>query len=342
MDITIDITDYRYESRIEKMSKIFDAPVVNDCEEYSIAFDNQNGKGVIRGINFDHGVSVMLIDLNVNYPLKLQYRLGRRHPIQFLYCQQGSVKLEDDSREEPEVIANNEAMLHAPKGSDNYTINIAAKENIKFICVDVVRYLFLRKIECDIETIPRLLEDMFKDTVGEKSFYFKTSSSPLTTNALTKIFQSQQKGLERKLLIESKSLKLITTLVQHFRAEHEQFRSNYKFTQADIKLLNKAKNIIIDHIPNTPTVHAIAQKIGMNTNKLQQGFKMLYGKSIRQFTISYKMHLALRYLDEGELSISEVAFRIGYTNKGHFSQLFKKEFGLLPSEYSLRIPKDQL
>jgi len=77
----------------------------------------------------------------------------------------------------------------------------------------------------------------------------------------------------------------------------------------------------------------------MNTNKLQKGFNMLFGKSIRQFTISFKMHSALSMLDSGDYTISQVAYHIGYTNKGHFSQLFKKEFGLLPSEYISRIPR---
>ncbi len=335
------ISDFHYEERINKMASLFRAETVIDCDEISFNFDNDIGKGSIRGINFDFGVGVMMFDLNLASDLTLDYYLGRRHPIQCIYNSQGDVKLNSSDSSVSHDISNHEAMIYAPKGDDNYSVTFPAGKRIQCVMVSVVRFLYLRKILCDIQTIPETLQEMFKDTVGNKSFFFSTSSEPITTNTIMQLFKSDHKGLERKMLIEANSIKLITTLIKRFRVESTYNGGPYRFSDQDIEKINIAKNNIIDNVGKTLQVKVLAQEIGMNTNKLQKGFHMLFGKSIRQFTISLKMHYALNLLDTDKYSISEIAYKVGYTNKGHFSSLFKKEFGLLPSEYIKRIPYAQ-
>lgn len=332
------ISDFHYEERIIKMAQLFGSEVDNDCGEISFSFDNQVGNGTIRGINFDHGVGVMMFDLALKTDLTFEYYLGRRHPIQCLYNSQGNLDLSTSDSDIAHDVSDNEAMIYAPKGDDNYSVTFKAGKQIQCVMVSVVRFLYLRKIECDIDTIPRALKDMFMDTVGEKSFFFKSTSDPITTNTIMQLFKGNQNGLERKMLIEANSIKLITALIKRYRVESTYSGGPYRFSSHDIEMINNAKNRIIDNIKNTPIVKDLALNIGMNTNKLQKGFHMLFGKSIRQFTISLKMHYALNLLDNGRFSISEIAYKVGYTNKGHFSSLFKKEFGLLPSEYNKRTP----
>jgi len=330
------ITDYNYESRISSIAERLDVPMVTDCDEHTIKFDNDIGRGQIKGINFDHGMSLMLYDVELNEDITFEYKLGRRHPIQLHYTNKGKINLHSIDKGLTHSVFDNEAMIYAPEGNSNYEMILRAGSRIQAIQVEVVRFLFLRKIECDLDTIPAPLRDMYNDTIGAKSFFFETTSEPLIINTLAELFKSQQTGLERKLLIEAKSLKLITTLIKKFRVEADMGASLYRFSKSDIRQINEAKNYIIDNIHNTPTVKELSQLIGMNTSKLQKGFNLLFSKSIRQFTISLKMHIALNHLDQGDLTISEIAYKIGYTNKGHFSQLFKKEFGLLPSEYISR------
>lgn len=330
------IRDYKFDKRITKMAESLGTSVIEDCDEYRLNFHNHIGEGNIRGINFSHGVGVMMVDGTFRQNLTLDYRLGRRHPIQFVYINDGDVLLETHDGEVAHDVSENESIIYAPQGDYNYSMTFRSGHRVQCIVVSVVRYLFLGKIECDINTIPPPLKEMFADTVGKKSFYFKSTNEPITVSTLTQIFKSDQTGLERKLLIESKSIKLITDLIKRFRVESDGQSGSYRLNTHDIKLINQAKNYIIRNIADTPTIKSISQEVGLNVNKLQRGFSALFGKSIRQFIITLKMHLALDLLDQGEKTISEVAYAVGYTNKGHFSQLFEKEFGLLPSQYTQR------
>ncbi len=334
------IQSYSLENRISELAAQLEATVSEDCEEYSVAFENQHGNGFLKGINYDHGIATFTCDLYLEEELEIVYRLGRRHPILFMFCAVGQLEAQTYPDGISQTISNHEGLIFAPRGDNQYSITIPAHKQCNFIIVDIIRYLFLRKIECDIDTIPAELKSMFEDTTGEKAFVFYDTISTLGLQSLHKVLYSDQTGLERKLMVESNSLMLVTNLMERFRKSHGDGGS-VQFRKSDIKKINSAKDYIIDHFEEEVTIKALSKHTGLNPNKLQKGFRLLFDKSVRQFLITLRMQMALRMLDQGELSVSEIAHAVGYTNKGHFSQLFKKEFGLLPSAYQQRSPHIQ-
>ena len=328
------IDDYQFGKIVPKLAEDFGVEGVDDCDLHSFDFDNQLGKGSILGINYENGVSIKTIDLTANNDMIFSYELGRRHPILFLYVKEGKIDLDNTKSSTTISVENGESTLYAPQGDSNYSYTVKANQSTRIVIVSVIRFLFYRKIECDLDTLPDSLQELFKDTTGAKQFDFESSVNQTTLTVLSEIFQSELSGMERKMILEAKALELVTNMIKRYRVEKSSKISGYKYSNYDIKSLNEAKNIIIDSIAKVPTVKELSLQVGMNVNKLQKGFQLIFGKSIRQFVISFRMHRALNLLESGNHSITEIAHNLGYTNKGHFSQLFRKEFGLLPSEYN--------
>ena len=54
---------------------------------------------------------------------------------------------------------------------------------------------------------------------------------------------------------------------------------------------------------------------------------------IYSYMKSYRMQAATVLLKDSSDSITEIAAKIGYDNPSKFSEVFKKEFGKLPSEF---------
>ena len=54
---------------------------------------------------------------------------------------------------------------------------------------------------------------------------------------------------------------------------------------------------------------------------------------------SYRMQAATVLLKDSSDSITEIAAKIGYDNPSKFSEVFKKEFGKLPSEFRKSLSK---
>nr|WP_296862736.1 AraC family transcriptional regulator [uncultured Methanobrevibacter sp.] len=47
----------------------------------------------------------------------------------------------------------------------------------------------------------------------------------------------------------------------------------------------------------------------------------------------YRLDYASRLIEEGQLNISEISKKVGYSSTSKFSQAFKEYFGYTPSEY---------
>ncbi|MFT6854452.1 MAG: signal transduction histidine kinase/ligand-binding sensor domain-containing protein [Cyclobacteriaceae bacterium] len=79
-------------------------------------------------------------------------------------------------------------------------------------------------------------------------------------------------------------------------------------------------------------VFYLAKELGFSRASLYRKLKTISGYSINEFTRKVKMKKANELLSIGEMNVSDVAFYVGFSDVRYFRNIFKKEFGKLPSE----------
>lgn len=77
----------------------------------------------------------------------------------------------------------------------------------------------------------------------------------------------------------------------------------------------------------------IAEKMCMSHSTLYRKIKGMAGITANEFIRKVKMGNALRLLQTGEYTISEVSYMTGFSSVTYFRQCFKGEFKMAPSEY---------
>lgn len=77
----------------------------------------------------------------------------------------------------------------------------------------------------------------------------------------------------------------------------------------------------------------LAQKIGYEYSYLSHLFSSLEGMTIEKYVIAQKIEKVKEYLRYGELTLSEIAWRLGYSSTQHLSNQFKQVVGLTPGEF---------
>lgn len=107
-----------------------------------------------------------------------------------------------------------------------------------------------------------------------------------------------------------------------------------KIHPADIEKLAKIQKQIFNFPNLPPSIDELAKSASMSSSKLKGLFKQIYGTSIYHYYLSIRMQEAKKLLEIDKLSISEVGYKLGYTNLSHFAQVFRKYHGVLPSELS--------
>lgn len=102
----------------------------------------------------------------------------------------------------------------------------------------------------------------------------------------------------------------------------------------DRRLLDKLNFWLKQNISDSNiSVDDIAAKMGYNRTIFYQKVKSLTGQTPADYVRTIRLNWAAQLLGQGELSISEVAYRVGFSDSHYFSRLFKKQFGKSPRDY---------
>lgn len=90
---------------------------------------------------------------------------------------------------------------------------------------------------------------------------------------------------------------------------------------------------IDDHCSADLRVSDLALIACMSPTKFKETFKRANGKTLTQYVQERRMNRAEMLLRQPGLTIEQVGRAVGYTCASRFSALFKRETGMLPSEF---------
>ena len=105
-------------------------------------------------------------------------------------------------------------------------------------------------------------------------------------------------------------------------------------------ILNRLEDILADYFKSEdltnkglPTVQKIAETLNVSPNYLSGLLKVLTGQSTQQHIHDKVIEKAKEKLSTTHLSISEIAFQLGFEHSQSFSKLFKNKSGVSPLEF---------
>lgn len=105
----------------------------------------------------------------------------------------------------------------------------------------------------------------------------------------------------------------------------------------DKKLVSRVTGIIEAHLgENEFDLDSCAKELGMSKSTLYRRIKNATGLTPFELIRNIKMKKACLLLDRGELSISEIAYALGFSNPKYFTKCFKEELGMTPTEFMQR------
>ena len=96
--------------------------------------------------------------------------------------------------------------------------------------------------------------------------------------------------------------------------------------------IDAARSALINDLARSWTISELAQAVGISERQLKTGFRSRYGAAVYEFLQSERLTRAKTLLEEGSFSITDVALTVGYANPSHFAFLFRREFGVTPSQ----------
>ncbi len=125
--------------------------------------------------------------------------------------------------------------------------------------------------------------------------------------------------------------KILQNLAKRPEGETVEFITNSR----DQGFLEQANQAIENNCSNTDyDTTAWSRDLGISRTRLFTQIKQITGMTPNDYILHLKMEKGMRLLTEDrDLTIAEIAYRLGFTNPAYFSKCFKKQFGITPVDF---------
>lgn len=135
-------------------------------------------------------------------------------------------------------------------------------------------------------------------------------------------------GIGSRLYAESIATTLAVHLLRRYSAQPKTIRD---YTDGLPKYkLQQAIDYINQYLDQDVTLHAIATTVQVSPYHFSRLFKQSTGLTPHQYVIQCRVERAKQLLLQGELTIAEVAYSVGFANQSHLNRHFKRLFGVTP------------
>ncbi len=321
---------YDVKNWLEKAAHEFRGELQQDCQEYFLELPAEVGKGYLKSYSFRDGISLLLIDAHFRQAMKMVVENGGPHPLHFHFCAAGQFRHSLGKQDTTYQLQPFHGSITSSPGKTREAYYFPEGQPILYTDLQIVRGEYIQRSDCKIEEMPDRLARAFEDVNSREFFLYETDYSIAISDCIQQLSDNPYRGLVRSSFSEAKAIELLSLQLKQFAERTAPNRSSKTLKRPELEKIREARRLLVDELSEAPTIPELSRRSGINQQKLKQGFKEVYGTTIYKYLQRERMEAAKYLLMEGELSVGEIAHRVGYSNQSHFARRFKQHYGLSP------------
>jgi AraC-like DNA-binding protein len=279
------------------------------------------------------GIYIVYGDMRLYESLRLNYEItGDVDLVEMHFTLQGDGVMKNlHSGKEYHFRSNEHNMHYTPvlSGTGEY----GGHMRYKFMEVHFTTRFFLELAKDSCPTLMRFAELIARGKENELS----RENMPISFamhQCIHDIMNVKLTGGLKMLYLQSKCIELLSLQAQMYEdASNTAIVAPSLIVKPghDTDSIHFAKDYLLQHAAQPPSLTELAKVAGINEFKLKQGFKALYNTTVFGYLADYKLNQA-RDLIVSNIPIKDVADRLGYSSVQHFNSAFRKKFGIPPGK----------
>jgi AraC-like DNA-binding protein len=238
-----------------------------------------------------------------------------------------------------ELSAGQALIFSSPRGSLRIEKDSAEHSKSVLMYVDPS---FFRHCGGSLEqTVPRPLSDR---TPGRADFHhLHPLALPPQMNVIGhQILECSLSPPVREIFLNGKALEMLACCLTTLQKAPRTGRDcPCRLRAGEKEKIHLARDMLVSDLESPPSLDQLAAWAGLNATKLKRGFRYLFGTSVFDYFRNYRLETARRILEKDQVTVTEAAMTVGYSNIGHFCAAFKKQFGASPGHW-LRKPSSAI
>ncbi|MGM9786363.1 MAG: two-component regulator propeller domain-containing protein [Candidatus Cryptobacteroides sp.] len=138
------------------------------------------------------------------------------------------------------------------------------------------------------------------------------------------------------LLEKGAAIKKVVSIV-HKEVDTEE----YNIPDADNYFLERLNEVVTRNLGNPSFSNSqIEQELFISRSTLIRKVKTLLDTTPNDYIRSKRMAVAAKLLEEGNVRVNEVCFKVGFNSSSYFAKCFREFYGMLPAEYKKKFSKN--
>ncbi|MGI4821255.1 MAG: helix-turn-helix transcriptional regulator [Janthinobacterium lividum] len=294
-----------------------------------VALPTHLGQGYVRKLQFgvDFKLTIHRYQLHEDLIVRRQATGGSDQVTIFCYYNEQPLDIAFTNHPQVQFSQRDDSAIHLTSNDLSSTIRFPAQHSVHYLVI-ALKTPRLKALLAGNAPHPVLDTLMANDS----SFLFfegMSAEAKLLLKHITEVnphdglshFYTQVKVQELLYLVFRK-------LLLRESAPHQPINS------ADSERLLQVHNHLLDDLSTPPVLRELAQQAAMSETKLKQLFKQTFGSSVYTYYQQARMKQAAFLLQQGQHSVAEAGYALGFSNLSHFSRLFEKHYGLNPKRYA--------
>ncbi|MGB5262557.1 MAG: ATP-binding protein, partial [Lutimonas sp.] len=132
-------------------------------------------------------------------------------------------------------------------------------------------------------------------------------------------------------------------LRKRFNVEVNMLPKEVTVNSVDESFLQQAMDIVERNMMNTEfNVEMLVKEMGYSRSNLYLKFKEITGLSSSEFIRNIRLKRAIQLFESSNLSVKEIMYMTGFNTASYFAKCFKKQFGVVPSEYVKNLDEENV
>lgn len=329
----ITLNDLSIKNYLEGLAAALETDVQVENNSYRVQIPKEYGSGYVFGIQFENGVGVIDHDILLEKELVIHLENAVFNQLKLIFNREDSFYHKFSEDNDFAEVRHLENMMVSSKPDNNHIFRLPAGDPMCIFQIDVNRKEFEGKVSTFLNDMDSALRNLLRDVNGVNCFKHQAYYSLEIAKLITELTECELDAFMKAVYQEGKSFEIISQQFKQYIDDHKNPDRRRILRQVTIKSIEDAVEIIQEEIESMESIASLAKRVGLNQNTLQNGFKHLYKTSVNEYIRNYRIDKAKELLENSDLNITQITYKIGINSRSYFSKLFKEKYGILPKKY---------
>lgn len=297
-------------------------------DEKKVNIPDSVGHGHIQIMEIRPGIYIYFEDYKLDEPVRFIYSHEPENQgiIGIGFCLSGHALCEPQLINNTFKFSSGERVFFSFPSGTEFCETIKSKRMLSLTIMITPEFI----TSCSKE-FPELLPDNLPFLVRDIQYNCLRISN-FVQNLVNQILSCPFKGICRKFFIEGKVMEILAHLLNE-KKDKSSLSKKDSINPHEIANVQRAAEIMKLSQENFQNLESIAKSVGMCRSRFHKCFTLVYGISPFEYQRNFRIETAKSLIVNGGMSITEVAYSVGYSSLSHFAKIFKEYEGVPPSEF---------